>query len=403
MLRLGEALAQLRISQRALARAAGWSDTGLRRLITHGEYPARELPERTRQRVLCALRQLGVTDEAVLKRVFEEVAADRCNEPPPVAVLGENPENQREDVMLIRKQCVSPAAREFFNLKPEALMPPWRRDQVFVGGEMRVAYEHMLAKARFGGVLAIAGESGAGKSTIKDLLVTDLADKGEVVVIEPHTQAMEENDKAGKTLKTGHICQAILAEVAPQERLKLSMEAQLRQVAKALVASKAQHKERQHLLIIDEAHALPKATLRHLKRFIELKDPERKGLQSPLLHIVLLGQPELTTRLSAFDMDVREVWQRCELVVLPALNRELEAYIKFRLGVAASAFTPEAVAALRGKLTAPSGESFLYPLAVDNWLAAILNQAAGLTKSIVGETVDEVYRDMQKAMRGGKK
>ena len=401
MLRLAEVLAQYRVSQHSLAKASDWSETALRRLIKNGDYPARLMPERVQQRLIAALRQLGVTDEAVLQTVFEEVAADRSNEPPPVAALGENPEHLQEGVMLIRKQSISPVTRDFFGLKAEALLPPWRRDQVFMGGEMRVAYEHMLAKARFGGVLAIAGESGAGKSTIKDLLVTDLTDKGEVVVIEPHTQAMEASDKTGKTLKTGHICQAILAEVAPMARLKLSMEAQLRQVATALVASNAQNKERRHLLIIDEAHALPQATLRHLKRFIELKDPERKGLQKPLLHVVLLGQPELTIRLSAFDMEVREVWQRCELVVLPALGDDLEAYIKFRLGAAASAFTPSAIAALRKHLTAPDGESFLYPLAVDNWLAAILNEAAVIgAKTIAGETVDEVYQNIQKAMWG---
>ena len=82
--------------------------------------------------------------------------------------------------MLIRKQSISAAARGFCGVGAEALTPPWRRDQVFMGGEMRVAYEHMLAKARFGGVLAIAGESGAGKSTIKDLLVSDLTEAGEI-------------------------------------------------------------------------------------------------------------------------------------------------------------------------------------------------------------------------------
>lgn len=404
MLRLAEVLDREWISQRALARASEWSGAGLRRLIINGEYPKRVPPERTIERVLAGLRSLGVTDETALATAFDEVAVIRSNEPPPGATLGEKPELQLEDVMLIRKQCISPAAREFFGVKADALMPPWKREQVFIGGEMRVAYEHMLAKAMFGGVLAIAGESGAGKSTIKDLLVTDLADKGEVIIIEPHTQAMEANDTTGKTLKTGHICQAILAEIAPQARIKASMEAQITQVGKALAASLAQDKDRRHLMIIDEAHALPKATLRHLKRFIELKNPAKKGLQRPLLSIVLLGQPELTIRLSSFDQDVREVWQRCELVILPALDLELEAYIKFRLGAVAEFFTPAAISALRGKLSDKDKKtSFLYPLAVDNWLAAILNQAAGLglTRSISAETVNEVYANFQTAIRGG--
>lgn len=404
MLQLVDLLKRHRISQRALVRAAAWSEAGLGRLLHQGEYPSRDLPENTQRRVRDALRQLGVSDEAALATAFDEVeikvATDLGNEPSPDAALGQTPELIQEVAMLIRKQCISPAARDFFGLKPEALMPPWAREQVFMGGEMRVVYEHMLAKAKFGGVLAIAGESGAGKSTLKDLLVTDLAAEGEVVVIEPHTQAMEASDKIGKTLKAGDICEAILAEIAPQTRMKMTMEARLSQVAEALVSSLAAHKGRRHLLVFEEAHALPKPTLRGLKRFMELKNKAVKGLQPPLLSIVLIGQPELTTRLSSFDMEVREVWQRCEMVVLPALNRELEAYIKFRLGAAASAFTPEAIAQLRDKLTAKNGESFLYPLAVDNWLAAILNQAAGLSKTISGETVAEVYADVQKAMRG---
>ena len=304
--------------------------------------------------------------------------------------------------MLIRKQSISPAARDFFNLPADALLPPWERRQVYLGGEMRVGYEHMLAKVKFGGVLAITGESGAGKSTLKDLLVTDLAAKGDVIVIEPHTQAMEADDKAGKTLKSAHICEAILREVAPGQAMKRTMEAQLNQVAAALATSLAENKERRHLLVIEEAHALPKPTLRHLKRFMEMKNPKSKGLQRPLLSIVLLGQPELTMRLSPFDMDVREVWQRCELVTLQPLNKELPAYVKFRLGPGAAAFSGGAFMMVQAKLTAGNGDSFVYPLAVDNWLAAILNQAAGLSKTITGETVAEVYADMQKSAQGVK-
>lgn len=403
MLRLAEVMTRFRISYRGLARAAEWSEAGLRRLVIAGEFPARRVPEAVCQQVRRALRELGVSDETALATAFDEMVVTTCdNKPSPDAALGEQPEPTKEVVMLIRKQSISSAARDFFGLRADALLPPWERRQVYLGGEMRVGYEHMLAKVRFGGVLAITGESGAGKSTLKDLLVTDLAETGDVIVIEPHTQAMEADDKAGKTLKSADICEAILREVAPGQPMKRTMEARLTQVASALVASLAENQERRHLLIIEEAHALPKPTLRHLKRFMEMKDPKKKGLARPLLSIVLLGQPELTTRLSPFDMDVREVWQRCELVTLQPLNKELPAYVKFRLGSAATAFTEDALTVLRDKLTAPNGTSFVYPLAVDNWLAAILNQAAGLSKTITGETVAEVYADMQKSARGAK-
>ena len=404
MLRLAEVLEQYRISRRSLAKAARWSETALGRLIHQGEYPARELPKNIQARIRQALRDLGCSDEAALTYAFDvqEVATTRSNEPSPDAVPGQQAGQHKEVAMLIRKQSVSLAARDFFGLRPDALITPWRRDQVFMGGEMRVIYEHMLAKARFGGMLAITGESGAGKTTMKDLLIGDLCEEGKVTVIEPHTQAMEADDKAGKTLKSAHLCEAIIREVAPGQPLKRTMEGRLNQIAGALAKSLDSDKDRRHVMLIDEAHALPKPTLRQFKRFMEMKHPERRGIQQPLLSIILVGQPELSKRLSPFDQDVREVWQRCELVTLPPLNRELEDYIKFRLGAAAAAFTPDAVAMLRSKLLATSGESFLYPLAVDNWLAAVLNQAAGLSKTITGELVAEVHRNITKALMGGK-
>jgi type II secretory pathway predicted ATPase ExeA len=304
--------------------------------------------------------------------------------------------------MLIRKSALLPEARAFYHLPAEALLPPWRRDQVWLSGDFRAAYEHLRAKALYGGMLALVGESGAGKTTIKDLLVSDLMEAGEVIVIEPHTQEMEANDKAGKTLKSAALCEAILREVAPGERLKRTTEAKLNQVAAALADSLANNPNRRHLLIIDEAHALPKPTLRHLKRFMELKNPKKRGLARPLLSIVLLGQPELATRLSPFDMEVREVWQRCELVTLPALSRDLAAYVKFRLRGPADGdiFAPEALTRLRELLTRSDGTSFCTPLAIDSWLAAILNRAAGVAKGITAEMVGEVHADVMKAMRG---
>lgn len=403
MLRLAEVLEQYRISHRALARAADWSSSGLGRFIRSGEYPARELPERIRARVLVALRELGINDSTVLETAFEEVVTTRDNEPSPDAVPGVQAGQHTEDVMLIRKQSVSPAAREFFGLKPDALIPPQDRNQVFMGGEMRVIYEHMLAKAKFGGVLAIAAESGAGKTTIKDLLIGDLDEEGKVVVIEPHTQAMEADDKTGKTLKSAHLCEAILREVAPGQSLKRTMEAQLNQVAAALANSLEGDRERRHVMVIDEAHALPKATLRQLKRFMEMKRPNQRGIQPPLLSVILLGQPELMDRLSPFDMSVREVWQRCEVIRLAPLDKELDDYIAFRLGAAAHAFTRDAIEALRKHLESPGKESFLYPLAVDNWLAAVLNQMANLSKTIKGEQVDIVAADLKKVVKGGGK
>ena len=71
---------------------------------------------------------------------------------------------------------------------------------------------------------------------------------------------------------------------------------------------------------------MPKATLRHLKRFVELED----GF-SRLLSVILLGQNELAEKLDPRDPSVREVVQRCEIITLPPLGEHLEDYLRFRL------------------------------------------------------------------------
>lgn len=303
--------------------------------------------------------------------------------------------------MLIPKQGLAPAARRYWGLDIDALGTPWKREEVFLGDDARVAYEHMLLKARHGGLLAVIGESGAGKTLLKDYLVSDLVDGGEVVVIEPHTQAMEGNDVAGKTLKTAHINEAILREIAPNKSVRRTMEGQLAQIAALLAASLEESRNRRHLLIIDEAHALPKPTLRHLKRFLELENPLRRGLHRPMLGVVLLGQPELAVRLSPYDQDVREVWQRCEVITLGPLVKDLEAYAKHRLGAAAAAFAPDAWVKLAGLMGVAGDHCRLYPLAIDNWLAATLNAWANRTKTITGEHVAETFTDVTGVARKG--
>lgn len=397
MSRLAEFLRAQRITLAALAKASGLSKSALHRLVAAGEYPKREAPAATQHALCDGLRSLGFIEG--LDGLFAEVemATAPCGNTAP---SGET--TTTEALMLIVKQAINHAARELFGIRLGALGQPTRAEEVFLGGEMRVGYEHLLAKAEFGGMLALTGESGAGKTTLKDLLVTHLAAAGEVIVIEPHPQAMEANDKAGKTLKAMHLVEAILREIAPAERPKASSEARLAQVEMALARSADEHERRRHLLVIDEAHCLPIPTLKHLKRFCEFKRKGR-GLQPALLTIVLLGQPELRLRLSTYDQEVREVWQRCELATLRPLDRELPAYLKFRLGNAAAAFDDGALDALRTTLTTPDGKrSYLYPLAIDSWVAATLNVAASIgAKRITAETVAETRRELQRLAREG--
>lgn len=397
MLKLNSVINDYRLRRGDIARVSGFSRTAISLLANHATYPARHDRAAVESAVREALEHLGVpaVDAAGVFEPHKKKAKSRANGTPPVSPP--QPAAESEDThMLIRKVSLTPNTLDFFHLERDPFMPPATRSEAFMGRALRVGYEHMITKARYGGFLALIGESGAGKTTLKDLLIEELTERAEVVVIEPSVIGMEANDNAGKTLKAAHIAEAILREVAPYERPKRSLEARSVQIRDALARGVKDNPKRRYLLLIEEAHRLPVPTLRHLKGFYELKAGGRQ-----LLSILLLGQPELARRLSPLDMEIREVWQRCEIVRLEPLGKQLPDYLKHRLGAAVSMFAPDAMEALSARLTVANQQrSYLYPLAVDNWSAAAMNLAAKVgARKISAETIDAAYVELEREYR----
>ena len=97
---------------------------------------------------------------------------------------------------------------------------------------------------------------------------------------------------------------------------------------------------------------------------------------------MLIGQTELAIKLDERNPAVREVVQRCEVVTLRPIDMELEGYLAHRFKLAGRELTnvmdASAVEALRQKLSGRGDYSVLYPLAINNVLAAALNEAAKL-------------------------
>ena len=287
--------------------------------------------------------------------------------------------------MLLRKSALSLATRQHFGLVRDPFNDEIQSVQdIYLTPDVRYVREAMFQVATQGGFMAVVGESGAGKSTLREDLQDRIYREGRpVVLIEPYVLAMEDNDQKGKTLKAVHIAEAVLEAVSPNTSPKRSPEARFRQIHKALQESaKAGNK---HVLIIEEAHSLPVATLKHLKRFFELKN----GFER-LIGIVLIGQTELADKLSENNPNVREVVQRCELVkLLPLTDGKLQGYLKHkfeRVGTKMEdILTDDAVDAIAARLTVTSRSknqlqqnSLLYPLAVNNLVSAAMNEAAGL-------------------------
>ena len=203
-----------------------------------------------------------------------------------------------------------------------------------------------------------------------------------MIVIRPYVLAMEADDTKGRTLKSASIAEAIIRTLDPSVRIKSTPDARFAQLETLLKTSRAAGYN--HVVVIEEAHCMPKPTLKHLKRFLEL----RQGL-SRLLGICLIGQPELLTLLSDKSPEVREVMQRCEIIELPPLDNDLESYLKHKFERAGARvediLATDAFDAIRARLIhKPRGgepgdaTSLCHPMVVGNLVTRAMNGAAAV-------------------------
>lgn len=284
--------------------------------------------------------------------------------------------------MLLQNETLTQEARQHFGLPRSPFVDDVQTpDDVYQSPSVRYARAALTDCAQHHGFLALVGESGAGKSTLAEDLEERLRSQArEIVIIRPYVLGMEENDNKGHTLKSAAIAEAIVTAMDPHATPRQSAQARFRQVHELLRASHLSG--RRHLLLIEEAHNLPVTTLKHLKRYLELKDGMRR-----LLGIALIGQPELRRRLSAQNAEVREVAQRCEIVQLEPLNADLENYLRHKFARFdlryEQVFAPDAADAIRARLiyTPRGGKashaiSICYPLVVNNLVCRAMNAAA---------------------------
>lgn len=374
MLKLKQILLDHKASQAELARHLDLSRATVAQLINHCQWPRSMDQEEIKTSITTWLVSLGIARNDI-DQAFEEETGAAANSP------GQSTQTSLEDqLMLLRKHQLTPAAKRTFTLPRNPFDEVRSSDEVFLTPEIRYVRESMRMTARHGGFMAVVGESGSGKSTLRRDLIEWIKNESQpVLVIEPYVLGMEDNDTQGKTLKAGHIAEAIMATVAPGVTPKRSPEARFRQVHNTLKESfRAGNR---HILIIEEAHGLPIPTLKHLKRFFELEDGFSK-----LLGIVLIGQSELGQKLDERNPAVREVVQRCEVVNLLPLDNELEGYLSHRFRLVGKPLqeimNSKAIEALQHKLT---GQNFsvLYPLAIHNVLTAAMNHAAVIGAPLV--------------------
>lgn len=257
-------------------------------------------------------------------------------------------------------------------------------EDVYQNDGIRFAEEYLYQTAKSGGMMALIGESGSGKTTIRRLVIDRMNSEGQKVrVITPRII-----DKG--RLNASSICDAIIQDCST-ESPRRSLEGKARQIEKILTNSSRAGWN--HVLIIEEAHDLTINTLKYLKRFWELEDGFKK-----LLSIVLVGQVEMKAKLDeSKNWEAREVIRRMEIVELDPLadGKEVAAYLDLKFRRLAldrrDVVTDEGCDALAARLRRQTRQGTVYsvafPLLVNNWTRRALNLAAELGSKTVGADV----------------
>lgn len=396
MLRLKSQLVEAGISILDAAAECGLTRSALSQIVNNDAWP-KSVP---RAMTEAAIRQFLQGRGIDAADCFVVVAPDCSNSPAPISNDGDANEGVN---MILRKQRLTEQARQHFSLRRDPFAEdPAAVEDVFMTQNMREIYTDMESAALNGRFIAVCGESGAGKTTLRELLESNLAGQN-VKIIKPYILGMEDNDRKGKTLRVAHIEEAIIRTLDPAGSIKRTSEARAKQMHDLLKDAGCPC-----VLVIEEAHCLPIPTLKHFKRLRELKD----GLRQ-LLGVLLIGQPELEDKLGTGRKDVREVVQRCELTHLQHLGAALPAYIEHRfqragMGSAARLFESDAFLALAQRLndetrqvvrqgdretTVKTRTPMLYPLLVGNAAIMAINEAARLgMPKINRDLIEEVLK-----------
>lgn len=402
-LRLGATAAELGVTVSEMAAEVALPRTTVYRILSN-EWPVRAKPAELaalRQAIEQLLAHHGASSEQLATlwhanaQHGRDFHTDKYGRPfghvPQPTARKAPPPTEEEPDMLLPKQALSPQARRHFKLFANPFDGEVTRDeQMFSGDDVRYVREAAWQCTQNGGFVAIVGESGAGKTTVQaDLEQRLLVDGRGVIVIRPSVLGMEESNAKGQMLKATDILHAIITTLQPETTVPQTLQARTVRAAKMLTASAEAGAV--HLLLIEEAHGLPDATLKHLKRLHELRNG-RRGL----LGILLLAQPELKLRLAngLRTGALREVAQRVEIVELLPLDAELRGYLQCRAEAAGAKLgeliDDQAVEQLRARLTRKTDKgavSMCYPLAVNNMLTRALNSAAALGVPLVTRDV----------------
>ena len=256
--------------------------------------------------------------------------------------------------------------------------PPFRitphTDFFFQGANRGATLEALLyAVTHEEGIVKVSGEVGSGKTMLCRVLVERLPASVETIYLANPSLSRDE----------------ILFTIADELKLEMDGERTMR-VVRALQDHlvRLYAEGRRVVVLIDEAHAMPKETLEEIRLLSNLESNRHK-----LLQIVLFGQPELEEQLNAAGM--RQLRERVthSFNLEPLVRSDIESYVDFRMRAAGyrgpSVFTPSAI-----KLVAHASEGLTRRV---NILAdkALLAAFASGTHAVTAAEVKRAVRDSE--------
>jgi len=177
------------------------------------------------------------------------------------------------------------------------------------------------------GFVVITGEIGSGKTTLIQKLLSEL---GENVLVAKVFQTQ---------LDEVEFLQAVLVELGlePFDAKKVEL---LDMLNNFLL--KQFQRRKQIVLIVDDAHNLDMKVLEEIRMLAGLEARKEK-----LLHVILVGQPQLDEMLDDPGMDPLRQRVKLRYRIRPLNDEEIGAYIRHRLGVAGvkdrALFPPESL------------------------------------------------------------
>lgn len=197
--------------------------------------------------------------------------------------------------------------------------PPFRitphTDFFFAGANRGATLDALLyAITHDEGIVKVTGEVGSGKTMLCRVLMERLPKNVETIYLANPSLSREE----------------ILYSIADELKLALNAERAtrlIRELQDKLIERYAAGKR--VVVLIDEAHAMPKETLEEIRLLSNLESGRHK-----LLQIVLFGQPELDSHLDTSDM--RQLKERIthSFRLEPMVTDDIRSYIDFRMRAA---------------------------------------------------------------------